>query len=75
MAMTRGFLYAGAANVMVSLWQVFDKHTSELMVGFYRQMLQGKSYAAALREAKLQLIDNPLTAFPGSWSSFVLIGR
>lgn len=75
MAMTRGFLYAGAANVMVSLWQVFDKHTSELMVGFYRQMLQGKSYATALREAKLQLIDNPLTAFPGSWSSFVLIGR
>lgn len=75
MAMTRGFLYAGAANVMVSLWQVFDKHTSELMAEFYRQMLRGKSYAAALRAAKLQLIGDPLTAFPGSWSSFVLIGR
>jgi len=29
--MTRGFMYAGAARVMVSLWNVNDKATAELM--------------------------------------------
>ena len=61
--------------MIVSLWQVFDKHTSDLMISFYRQILREKSYASALREAKLQLINNPLTAFPGAWSGFVLVGR
>jgi len=74
MALTRGFLYSGARNVVVSLWKVFDEHTSQLMIEFYRQMLAGKSYSAALREAKLKMIANPNTAFPASWASFVLIG-
>ena len=74
MTLTRGFLYSGAKNVLVSLWKVFDEHTSQLMIEFYKQMLAGKSYSAALREAKLKMIANPNTAFPASWASFVLIG-
>ncbi len=75
MAMTRGFLYAGATNVLVSLWAVYDRHTSDLMTEFYRQIDDPKSYAPALRAAKLKMIENPDTAFPALWSSFVLIGR
>lgn len=75
MAMTRGFLYAGATNVLVSLWAVYDRHTSDLMTEFYRQIDDAKSYAPALRAAKLKMIENPDTAFPALWSSFVLIGR
>ena len=75
LALTRGFLYSGARNIIVSLWKVSDKHTSDLMVELYKQILSGKTYSKALREAKLQLIRNPATAFPKSWSSFVLIGK
>lgn len=75
MTLARGFLYSGADNVVVSLWKVFDEHTSQLMIEFYKQIVAGKSYSAALREAKLKLIENENTAFPTSWSSFVLIGR
>ena len=75
MTLARGFLYSGANNVVVSLWKVFDEHTSQLMIEFYTQIVAGKSYSAALREAKLRLIENENTAFPTSWSSFVLIGR
>jgi CHAT domain-containing protein len=74
MAMTRGFLYAGAENIIVSLWRVTDRHTRDLMVGVYRNILDGKPYADALREAKLTLIRDEQTAFPAFWSGFVLIG-
>lgn len=75
MALSRAFLYAGAQNIMYSLWKVDDRPTSELMIGFYRNYLGGNSYAHALREAKLQFIKNPATAFPKNWSGFILIGK
>ncbi len=75
MALTRGFFYSGARNIVASLWKVYDEHTSRLMVEFYREIASGKSYSAALREAKLKMIVNPETAAPQSWAGFVLIGR
>jgi len=74
MALTRGFLYSGADNIIFSLWKIPDKHTSELMIEFYRQVLSGKNYSKALQQAKLTLIENESTARPRSWASFVLIG-
>ena len=38
--LTRGFMYAGAKRVVVSLWSVNDKATSDLMTKFYRRMLK-----------------------------------
>ena len=50
--LTRGFMYAGAARVVVSLWNVNDKATADLMTKFYEKMLkQGERPAAALRAA------------------------
>ncbi len=74
MALNRGFLYSGADNIIFSLWKIPDKHTSELMVEFYRQMISGKSYSESLRAAKLKLIKNQVTARPRSWAGFLLIG-
>lgn len=75
MALTRGFLYSGASNVIVSLWKVPDKPTSALMIELYRYILEGNPYSSALREAKLKMLADPATAAPHSWASFVLIGR
>lgn len=72
--LTRGFLYSGANNIMFSLWKISDKHTSELMIEFYRQMMNGKKYSDALRLAKLKLISSEITARPRSWAGFLLIG-
>ena len=41
--LTRGFMYAGAARIVVSLWSVNDKATADLMTKFYEKMLQGSS--------------------------------
>ena len=74
MALTRGFLYSGTSNIVVSLWKVSDKHTCQLMIDFYNNLLAGQSCAGALRQAKLNMIKNEATAFPKSWGGFVLVG-
>src|SRR5439155_4764672 len=48
-----GFLYAGSARVLVSLWKVDDKATSRLMAEFYRSFLKtDASPAEALSQAQ-----------------------
>lgn len=73
--MTRGFLYAGAKNVIVSLWKVSDNSTAELMTQFYTKMLDNNSKAEALRFAKLKMIKSKNYDKPYFWSPFVLIGQ
>src|SRR5215471_9858468 len=54
--LTRGFLYAGAARVVASLWEIDDRTTAELMKRFYESMLaQGQRPAAALRAAQIAM--------------------
>jgi CHAT domain-containing protein len=75
--LTRGFMYAGAQRVLVSLWDVDDKPTSELMVRFYRRMLgpEKETPAAALRLAQLELSHDPRWQAPYFWAPFVLQGE
>ncbi len=75
MALTRAFFYAGARNILHTLWEVPDHHTSRMMVEFYQHILSGNSYAKSLRAAKLQMIANAETAHPKKWGGFVLLGR
>ncbi len=75
MALNRGFFYSGINNIVFSLWKVEDRSTSRLMIAFYRNILEGLPFSQALREAKLQLLENPYTAFPKYWSGFILVGR
>ena len=73
--LTRGFLYAGARSLLVSLWPVSDEATADLMVDFYAAVLKGQPRARALREAKLHsMMRNPEYAKPFYWSSLVLVG-
>jgi len=76
--LTRALLYAGAKNIIVSLWQVADESTADLMVNFYKNFLANKgqlSYTEALRNAKLKMISEGKYAHPFFWSPFILIGK
>ena len=75
MGLTRGFIYSGAKNVLVSLWQVGDESASELMIKFYEYVLAGNDLSTSLRKAKLDFIRQKKYAYPADWSAFVLIGR
>jgi len=73
--LTQGFLYAGARQVIASLWRIEDRATAELMSRFYRGLLvEGRAPAAALRQAQLAIRDDKRWRSPYYWSGFVLQG-
>jgi CHAT domain-containing protein/Tfp pilus assembly protein PilF len=75
--LTRGFMYAGAARVLVSLWDVDDEATSELMGRLYREMLgkRRSTPAEALREAQTSLWRDKRWSSPYYWAAFTLQGE
>ncbi len=76
--LTRGFMYAGAARVVASLWKVEDEATAELMKRFYEGMLvQGLRLAAALRAAQVSMWQGERKRWrdPFYWAGFVLQGE
>ncbi len=74
--LTRGFMYAGAARVVVSLWNVNDKATAELMAKFYEKMLkEGERPAAALRSAQVEMWKQKQWQAPYYWAAFTLQGE
>lgn len=74
--LSRALSYAGAENLIVSLWSVSDNSTTELMINFYKNyLLKGyPSFSTALRKAKLQLMKNDDYKEPYYWAPFILIG-
>ncbi|MBS1807013.1 MAG: CHAT domain-containing protein [Acidobacteria bacterium] len=74
--MTRGLMYAGAARVVVSLWNVDDDATAALMERFYRGILKnGLRPAAALRAAQIALWKQQQWKAPYFWAAFGLQGE
>lgn len=74
--LSRGFMYAGASSLVVSLWRADDQATAELMVRFYHGLVGGLDKGEALREAKLGILDDDGPyAYPSFWAPFVLLGR
>src|SRR5207302_4667886 len=51
----RGFLYAGARSLLLSLWNVNDESTLALMVHFYREWQKGSAKSTAVRKAMLSV--------------------
>ncbi|MCI0485008.1 MAG: CHAT domain-containing protein [Blastocatellia bacterium] len=75
--LTRGFLYAGSAGVVASLWTIDDNASAELMKYFYEGML-GKERlrpAAALRAAQVAMWKQERWRSPYYWAAFTLHGE
>jgi len=74
--LSRALQYAGANNLIVSLWAVADESTSELMIKFYDQHLHNDydGYNRSLRSAKLSLLDSEEYQSPYYWAPFILVG-
>ncbi|WP_299465185.1 CHAT domain-containing tetratricopeptide repeat protein [uncultured Microscilla sp.] len=75
LSLARGFLYAGARNIIFSLWEVNDAYTRQLMVAFYKELLAGKNYCAALQAAQQTRLNANQYLHPRHWAGFVMIGR
>lgn len=74
--LSRALQYAGANNIIVSLWQVADASTAQMMIEFYQYNLNNEhhGYNTALRQAKLSLLNSEEYARPYYWAPFILVG-
>jgi tetratricopeptide (TPR) repeat protein len=73
LGLVRGFLYAGARSLLLSLWPIGDESTASLMKYFYAYWSEGAPKAVALQQAGNRLRhDYP---HPFFWAPFVLIGK
>lgn len=70
LGLSRGFLSAGAATLILSFWTVHDDPTLLLMTDFYKNLRDGKTPSESLRAAQIQNLEN----HPYFWSPFFLVG-
>ncbi len=73
LGLARGFLAAGAARIVLSLWTVDDESTARLMGGMYRGLQRGLSVSASLNLERIKMIGEEV--HPYFWAPFGIIGR
>ncbi len=73
LGLARGFFSTGASSLVLSLWNIHDATTVDLMREFYAKICSGKSPAAALQHAQCEILRKH--PHPFFWSPFLLIGR
>lgn len=76
LGLARAFFYAGSRSVVMSLWNVNDTATAELMRRFYASLERGQSKVESIREAKIALLRGRRAAWrhPHYWAAFTLDG-
>lgn len=78
MSIARGFQFAGAQNLLFSLWKVNDFTTSVFMADFYKNIKNDVSYFEANANAKRDYLNDKsipnAKKSPYYWSSFVYYG-
>jgi CHAT domain-containing protein len=77
MSLAHSFSYAGASSILMSLWQVNDFSTSQIMKNFYTNLACGASKEVALRKAKLDYLENKenqAALHPAYWAAFIQTG-
>ena len=68
----RAFQVAGAKTLVMSLWQVRDIETQELMENFYQRLRSGEGRASALRKAQLAMKKKYPNVY--YWGAFICQG-
>ena len=71
----RSFQEAGVDSVINSFWEVSDDGTQLLMTKFYDKYLDGFPPREAMREARLEMVDDFRWSSPFYWGAFAMVGR
>jgi CHAT domain-containing protein len=73
LGLARGLLHAGAETSMLTLWDVQDQSSAQLVKLFYTNLAAGSGRAVALQQAMQQLKSE--LPHPYYWAPFILVGR
>jgi hypothetical protein len=72
LGLVRGLLHAGARSLLLSLWDVHDRSTMDLMKRFYKRFRLGGDPAAALQGTMQEVREKQ--PHPYFWAPFVVVG-
>lgn len=70
----RALVLAGSESQVISLWQVSDAATRDLMIYYYRALANAEGRSEALREAQLKILARPDRWHPYYWAGFIESG-
>jgi CHAT domain-containing protein/Tfp pilus assembly protein PilF len=70
----RALVIAGAESQVMSLWQVSDAATRDLMVDYYKRMVAGEARGEALRGVQLDMLKSKGRSHPFYWAAFIQSG-
>jgi CHAT domain-containing protein len=75
--MSWAFLAAGTRTTVVSQWKVDSAGTTQLMLGFHRNLMQSRDAgrARSLQKAVLDLMRTSDYRHPYYWAGFVMVGN
>ena len=73
LGLQRGLFCAGATTLLLSLWDVHDESTAQLMGHFYKRHIEGHDMAKSLQDAMRELRKK--RPHPFYWAPFVLVGK
>ena len=71
----RALVLAGSESQVMSLWNVSDRATRELMVEYYTRLKNGEGRSEALRNVQLKMLKDPLRQHPYYWAAFIQSGE
>lgn len=73
----RSFMYAGIPSIVMTLWELNDETSVEVIQSFYAGLAQGLTKDEAMQNAKIQYLNNNkgFTAHPFFWASMICIGN
>lgn len=76
LSLAHAFTYAGSESLLVGLWKIDEKASSQITEAFYQKLAEGLDKASALRAAKLQYLGQASgrALSPEFWAGIVMIG-
>lgn len=75
-SLARAFAFAGCPNLVMTLWQIKDQATPQIMKSFYQNLTLGIGKDKALHLAKKDYLQtvNPLFLHPYYWAGIIYVG-
>jgi CHAT domain-containing protein len=70
----RAFVMAGTQSQLISLWNVDDLGTKELMVKYYGRLIKNEGRSEALRQTQLEMLNSQKYQHPFYWAAFIPSG-
>ncbi len=71
----RSFLFAGAAAIVTTLWQIREEVALSMMDRFYEGLFAGLTKPEALRRAQVELLEEHPHWHPAYWAAFQFVGN